>query len=153
MAGTERGRGVVLMAYSEFGRRVAANANEGTDHGTAGPVFVAGAPGRGGFVGAQPSLTDLDNGDLKPTTDFRDVYATMLAGRAGRRPGPGPGSRPHDPAAARGLISSSAALPTSQECHAAATGTEECHRNVTLLRLSRRSVTLLRVGAAGRWAG
>lgn len=93
MAGTDRGRGVVLMAYSEFGRRVAANANEGTDHGTAGPVFVAGAPVRGGFVGAQPSLTDLDDGDLKPTTDFRDVYATMLVDVLGADPAPvlGPG--------------------------------------------------------------
>ncbi len=93
MAGTDRGRSVVLMAYSEFGRRVVANANEGTDHGTAGPVFVAGAPVRGGFVGAQPSLTDLDDGDLKPTMDFRDVYATMLADVLGADPAPvlGPG--------------------------------------------------------------
>ncbi len=93
MAGSERGRGVVLMAYSEFGRRVAANANEGTDHGTAGPVFVAGAPVRGGFFGAQPSLTDLDDGDLKPTTDFRDVYATLLSDVLGADPTPvlGPG--------------------------------------------------------------
>jgi uncharacterized protein (DUF1501 family) len=88
MAGTERGRGVVVMAYSEFGRRVAANANEGTDHGTAGPVFVAGAPVRGGFVGAQPSLTDLDQGDLKATTDFRDVYATMLSDVLNADPAP-----------------------------------------------------------------
>ena len=79
MARSERGRGVVLVAYSEFGRRVVANANQGTDHGTAGPVLVAGHSVRGGFVGAQPSLTDLDDGDLKPTTDFRDVYATLLA--------------------------------------------------------------------------
>jgi uncharacterized protein (DUF1501 family) len=79
MQSTARGRNVVLVAYSEFGRRVAANTNEGTDHGTAGPVFVAGAPVRGGFIGAQPSLTDLDDGDLKPTTDFRDIYATLFA--------------------------------------------------------------------------
>jgi uncharacterized protein (DUF1501 family) len=79
MAGSARGRGVVLVAYSEFGRRVAANANQGTDHGTAGPVLVAGHSVRGGFVGEQPSLTDLDDGDLKPTGDFRDVYATLLA--------------------------------------------------------------------------
>ncbi|MHA6622344.1 DUF1501 domain-containing protein [Pseudonocardia sp. DLS-67] len=78
MTGSDRGRQVVLMAYSEFGRRVAANANEGTDHGTAGPVLVAGSGVRGGFVGEQPSLTDLDDGDLKATTDFRDVYATLL---------------------------------------------------------------------------
>ena len=78
MATTARGRNVVLVAYSEVGRRVAANANQGTDHGTAGPMFVAGASVRGGFVGEQPSLTDLDDGDLKVTTDFRDVYATLL---------------------------------------------------------------------------
>ncbi|HYZ38960.1 MAG TPA: DUF1501 domain-containing protein [Pseudonocardiaceae bacterium] len=79
MQGTARGRNVVLVAYSEFGRRVAANTNEGTDHGTAGPVLVAGAPVRGGFIGTQPSLTDLNDGDLKPTTDFRDIYATLIA--------------------------------------------------------------------------
>ena len=70
---------VVLLAYSEFGRRVAANASQGTDHGTAGPVFVAGTAVKGGFYGDEPSLTDLDNGDLKPTTDFRDVYYELLA--------------------------------------------------------------------------
>ncbi|MEY9965147.1 uncharacterized protein (DUF1501 family) [Streptacidiphilus sp. MAP12-16] len=69
---------VVLAVYSEFGRRVQANANQGTDHGTAGPVLVAGTPVRGGFYGAQPSLTDLDAGDLKFSTDFRSVYATLL---------------------------------------------------------------------------
>ncbi len=88
MAKTDRGRQVVLLAYSEFGRRVAANANQGTDHGTAGPVFVAGAHVRGGFVGQQPSLTDLDDGDLKPSTDFRDVYATLLRGVLGADPEP-----------------------------------------------------------------
>ncbi len=93
MAGTDRGRNVVLVAYSEFGRRVVANANLGTDHGTAGPVFVAGAPVRGGFVGAQPSLTDLDDGDLKPTVDFRDIYATLLTDVLNSDPEPvlGPG--------------------------------------------------------------
>ena len=64
--------------YSEFGRRVKANASQGTDHGTAGPVFVAGQQVRGGYYGDQPSLTDLDNGDLKVTTDFRAVYAELL---------------------------------------------------------------------------
>lgn len=73
-----RAKDVVLVAYSEFGRRVAANANQGTDHGTAGPVFVVGDAVRGGFVGEQPSLTDLDAGDLKFDTDFRSVYATVL---------------------------------------------------------------------------
>lgn len=69
---------VVLMTYSEFGRRVAANASNGTDHGTAAPVFVAGPGVKGGFYGDEPSLTDLDQGDLKFTTDFRSLYATML---------------------------------------------------------------------------
>lgn len=81
-------RQVVVTAYSEFGRRVAANANEGTDHGTAGPVFVAGSGVRGGFVGEQPSLTDLDDGDLKAGTDFRDVYATLLTRVLGSDPEP-----------------------------------------------------------------
>jgi uncharacterized protein (DUF1501 family) len=79
MAGDQYGKNVVLLAYSEFGRRVAANASQGTDHGTAGPVFVAGAPVKGGFYGDEPSLTDLDNGDLKATTDFRDVYYELLS--------------------------------------------------------------------------
>jgi uncharacterized protein (DUF1501 family) len=79
MAGDRYGKNVVLLAYSEFGRRVKANASQGTDHGTAGPVFVAGEPVRGGFYGDEPSLTDLNNGDLKPTTDFRDVYYELLS--------------------------------------------------------------------------
>ena len=88
-------RNVVVMAYSEFGRRVRANASAGTDHGTAGPVFVAGEPVKGGFYGEEPSLTDLDDGDLKYTTDFRDVYYELLAGTIGTDPTPsvGPGRR------------------------------------------------------------
>ena len=78
IAAGSRAKDVVMVAYSEFGRRVAANANDGTDHGTAGPVFVVGESVHGGFVGEQPSLTDLDAGDLKFHTDFRSVYATML---------------------------------------------------------------------------
>jgi uncharacterized protein (DUF1501 family) len=78
MSASPRGKDVVLLAYSEFGRRVTANANDGTDHGTAGPVFAVGESVRGGFVGEQPSLTDLDAGDLKFHTDFRSVYATVL---------------------------------------------------------------------------
>lgn len=72
------GANVVVLAHSEFGRRVAANASQGTDHGTAGPVFVAGVPVKGGFYGEEPSLTDLDHGDLKYTTDFRDIYHELL---------------------------------------------------------------------------
>jgi len=72
-------RPVVVAAYSEFGRRVAANASQGTDHGTASDVLVLGPQVRGGMYGEQPSLTKLDaNGDLVATTDFRDVYATLL---------------------------------------------------------------------------
>jgi uncharacterized protein (DUF1501 family) len=72
------GKNVVTVLYTEFGRRVHANANQGTDHGTAGPVLVLGEPVNGGFYGQQPSLTDLDDGDLKFGTDFRSVYATLL---------------------------------------------------------------------------
>jgi uncharacterized protein (DUF1501 family) len=78
MGQTEAGRRVVVVVYSEFGRRVRANASDGTDHGTAGPVFVLGARVAGGFYGEQPSLTDLDDGDLKATIDFREVFGTML---------------------------------------------------------------------------
>jgi uncharacterized protein (DUF1501 family) len=86
MAGNVRGRGVVVLVYSEFGRRVQANASQGTDHGTAGPVFVAGQPVRGGFYGSEPSLTDLDNGDLKASTDFRVVYGELVARLLGADP-------------------------------------------------------------------
>ena len=80
---TPRANDVVVMVYSEFGRRVAANASQGTDHGTAGPVFVAGHRVGGGFYGEQPSLSQLVNGDLAVTTDFRDVYANLLEGVLG----------------------------------------------------------------------
>ncbi|MFI7576265.1 DUF1501 domain-containing protein [Micromonospora sp. NPDC049497] len=79
LARTEAGRRVTVVVYSEFGRRVRANASDGTDHGTAGPVFVLGPQVTGGLYGEQPSLTDLDDGDLKATTDFRDVFGTLLA--------------------------------------------------------------------------
>ena len=69
---------VVVMTFSEFGRSVKENASLGTDHGTAGPVFVAGAPVNSCLVGATPSMTDLENGDLKTQFDFRQVYATLL---------------------------------------------------------------------------
>lgn len=73
-----RAKDVTVLIYSEFGRRVKANASQGTDHGTSGPVFVIGDRVRGGFYGDQPSLTKLVDGDLSVTTDFRDVYATLL---------------------------------------------------------------------------
>ncbi|WP_433796826.1 DUF1501 domain-containing protein [Actinoplanes sp. CA-252034] len=85
---TERmtGKGVVTAVYSEFGRRVRANASDGTDHGTASNVFLLGDGVRGGRYGAPPSLTDLDDGDLRHTVDFRDVYATLLADVLGSDP-------------------------------------------------------------------
>jgi uncharacterized protein (DUF1501 family) len=69
---------VVLMTLSEFGRRVPENTSLGTDHGTAGPMFVAGKKVKGGQYGKHPSLTDLDDGNLKYTVDFRRVYGTVL---------------------------------------------------------------------------
>lgn len=68
---------VTVMIYSEFGRRVVANASDGTDHGTSGPVFIIGDRVSGGFYGDQPSLGNLTKDDLSVTTDFRDVYATV----------------------------------------------------------------------------
>ena len=75
---------VVLMAFSEFGRRVPENANLGTDHGTANVMFMAGKPVKGGHYGELPSLSELDEGDnLIHTTDFRRTYATALNGWLG----------------------------------------------------------------------
>jgi uncharacterized protein (DUF1501 family) len=93
LAGDRRGDAVVTVVYSEFGRRVAANASGGTDHGTAAPVFVAGPRVRGGFYGDEPSLADLDQGDLRFTTDFRSVYATVLERVLGVEPAVGLGTR------------------------------------------------------------
>lgn len=77
---------VVVMIFSEFGRRVPENVNLGTDHGTANLMFVAGKQVKGGHYGKVPSLTNLDSGDnLIFTTDFRRVYATMIAGWLGYR--------------------------------------------------------------------
>jgi uncharacterized protein (DUF1501 family) len=69
---------VVLMTFSEFGRRVAENASAGTDHGKASCLFLAGAGIKGGYHGKSPSLTDLLDGDLRHTVDFRSVYSTLL---------------------------------------------------------------------------
>jgi uncharacterized protein (DUF1501 family) len=70
---------VVTLVISEFGRRVPENLSGGTDHGSAGPVFVVGQGLHAGFHGAYPSLEDLDRGNFKFTTDFRRVYASVLA--------------------------------------------------------------------------
>lgn len=69
---------VLLMTFSEFGRRVSENANGGTDHGAAAPMFIMGGAVKPGLSGKYPSLTDLDHGDLKFNTDFRSVYGTLL---------------------------------------------------------------------------
>ena len=69
---------VMIMTFSEFGRRVGENANQGTDHGAAAPLFVCGGGVRGGLHGTHPSLTDLHRGDLKFSTDFRSIYSTIL---------------------------------------------------------------------------
>src|SRR5207237_899736 len=69
---------VLVLAFSEFGRRVRENDSQGTDHGTAAPVFLAGPAVRTGIHGETPSLLDLEDGDLKMTIDFRRVYASIL---------------------------------------------------------------------------
>ena len=71
---------VLMMTFSEFGRRVEQNASGGTDHGAAAPMFLFGQNLKAGVLGKHPSLTDLDGGDLKFGTDFRSVYATILQG-------------------------------------------------------------------------
>jgi uncharacterized protein (DUF1501 family) len=69
---------VAVMMFTEFGRRVEENANAGTDHGTATPMFMFGNNLKGGQYGPPVSLTDLDDGNLKMTTDFRRVYSTLI---------------------------------------------------------------------------
>jgi len=69
---------VLMLSFSEFGRRVSENASGGTDHGAAAPLFVLGGGVKPGLYGNYPSLTDLHDGDLKFNTDFRSVYATAL---------------------------------------------------------------------------
>ncbi len=74
----ENAERVLTMSFSEFGRRVSQNASQGTDHGTAAPMMLFGPMVKAGVVGNQPSLTDLDQGDLKYQIDFRSVYAGIL---------------------------------------------------------------------------
>jgi len=73
-----RGDDVAVMIFTEFGRRVEENGSLGTDHGTATPMFLVGKAVKGGFYSQHPSLTDLDDGNMKMTTDFRRVYATAI---------------------------------------------------------------------------
>ncbi len=70
---------VLMMTWSEFGRRVQENGSQGTDHGTAAPLFVIGHQIQGGLYGDYPSLTQLDsNKNLQYTVDYRSVYATVI---------------------------------------------------------------------------
>ncbi len=68
-----------VVTYSEFGRRVAENGSEGTDHGTAAPMLVMGGMVKGGLYGKEPDLSDLDHGDLKFTVDYRSVYQAIMS--------------------------------------------------------------------------
>jgi uncharacterized protein (DUF1501 family) len=69
----------LIMTFSEFGRRVEENASNGTDHGTAGSLFVFGSKlKQKGLLNGAPDLSDLEDGDLKFKVDFRSVYATLL---------------------------------------------------------------------------
>ncbi len=74
---------VTVLCFSEFGRRVAENGSEGTDHGTAAPLLLAGPGVAGGLVGSTPNLCDLVDGDVKMSIDFRWVYASVLEGWLG----------------------------------------------------------------------
>jgi uncharacterized protein (DUF1501 family) len=75
---------VTLMTFSEFGRRLNENGTTGTDHGTAAPLFVVGSTVRGGIIGSNPSLTDLDaSGDIKFKHDYRQIYGTILQDHLG----------------------------------------------------------------------
>ena len=74
---------VVVLVFSEFGRRVDENASRGTDHGAASSLFMVGAPVKGGLLGKYPSLEELGDGDLIYNTDFRSVYATLIDGWLG----------------------------------------------------------------------
>jgi uncharacterized protein (DUF1501 family) len=88
LRGTRHGGRTVVLVYTEFGRRVGANASAGTDHGWANVAFAAGASVKGGAYGEPPSLTRLDEGNTVYTTDFRSLYATVLAGVLGTDPTP-----------------------------------------------------------------
>jgi len=77
---------VVIVTYSEFGRRARQNNSGGTDHGTAAPQIVMGGNVKGGFYGSQPSLVDLEDGDLKFSVDFRNVFSTLAMGCWGIQP-------------------------------------------------------------------
>ena len=78
LAATGDDRRVLLVTFSEFGRRVRENASMGTDHGAAAPLFCVGGGLNPGVLGDPPDLEDLDDGDVKFRVDFRRVYSTLL---------------------------------------------------------------------------
>ena len=77
---------VMVMTFSEFGRRVLENGSAGTDHGAGSSLYIMGGGVKAGVYGNHPSLTDLDNGDLKFGIDFRSVYGTILQDWLGAAP-------------------------------------------------------------------
>lgn len=79
---------VLVMTFSEFGRRLTENASSGTDHGAAAPLWLVGGGVKSGLVGNDPNLNDLDDGDLKYEIDFRSVYGTILQDWIGVDPKP-----------------------------------------------------------------
>jgi uncharacterized protein (DUF1501 family) len=78
LAARGHGNRVLIMTFSEFGRRARENGSRGTDHGSGAPMILVGGRVKAGVVGAHPSLTDLDDGNLRHHTDFRQVYAAVL---------------------------------------------------------------------------
>ena len=78
LAAQGKAEDVLVVTWSEFGRRVAENASGGTDHGTAAPLFVLGGAVKGGLYGEPPDLHQLDDGNLTFAVDFRGVYASVL---------------------------------------------------------------------------
>jgi uncharacterized protein (DUF1501 family) len=84
MIAARRWDDVAVLTYSEFGRRARQNASRGTDHGAAAPHFVLGGRVKGGLHGRHPSLADLQDGDLRHSVDFRDVYSAIARGCWGR---------------------------------------------------------------------
>ena len=78
MAARGQGERVLIMTFSEFGRRGHENGSQGTDHGSGAPMLLVGGRVRSGVVGAHPALTNLVQGNLPHHTDFRQVYATIL---------------------------------------------------------------------------
>ncbi len=81
-----RDQDVLIMTWSEFGRRVKSNGSGGTDHGAAAPMFLIGSPVIGGVYGENPNLRNLDKDNLRFTTDFRSVYSTVLEEWLGAAP-------------------------------------------------------------------